>query len=109
MAKFKIEMAAEYTSDSAKEQVPRFLGWADKHLTEDDGSECWYWEQIKWYSDWPADFADVDFFEKFMKNLDEEDYYFIKIGEEYDDVETKGLWCDNPFGLTLTRQIVFDS
>ena len=43
-----------------------------------------------------------------MKQIDEEDYYFIKIGEEYEDVETRGLWWDNPFGLTLTRGIVLD-
>lgn len=101
-------LESEQTSIAAREQVPRLLGWADKHLTEDDGSESWYWDQIKWYTDWPDDFADIYFIETFLSELDEEEFYFVRIGEEIDDNEIRGLWWNNPFGISLCREIVLD-
>lgn len=105
---FKTMLDSDTTSPAAREQVPRLLGWADKHLVEDDGSESWYWELIKWYKYRPEDFADVDFFERLMGELDEEDYYFVRIGEDNDDSEVRGAWIGNPFGITFCREIVFD-
>lgn len=43
-----------------------------------------------------------------MDDLDEEDYYFVRTGEEYDDNEIRGLLWDNTFGITLSREIVLD-
>ena len=60
--KFKTALATSETSNAAKEQVSRLIGWANKHLIDDDGSESWYWKQIKWYQDWSDEFADVAFF-----------------------------------------------
>lgn len=105
---FMLALESAETSMAAKEQVPRLLGWADKHLVEDDGSESWYWKQIKWYTDWPEDFADVYFIDNILSELSEEEFYFARIGEEHDDNEIRGLWWDNPFGISLCREIVLD-
>ena len=38
-----------------------------------------------------------------LKELDDEDYRFIRIGEDYDDTEVMGSFWDNPFDFELTR------
>ena len=40
-----------------------------------------------------------------MNELEDEDYRFIRIGEEYDDTEVHGGFWENPFGLELNRSI----
>ena len=90
-----------------KEIEPLFTEYADKHLT-DENAECWLWKDIKWYTDWPQYYPDIDFVDKFLNDANEDNYYFIRIGEEYDDNEIRGDWWDNPFGITFTREIVLD-
>ena len=40
-----------------------------------------------------------------MVDLDDEDYRFIRIGEEYDDNESRGAFWENPFGMSLRSDI----
>jgi hypothetical protein len=35
--------------------------------------------------------------------MGDENYYFIRIGEENDDTEVRGCFWDNPFGFELSR------
>jgi len=51
--------------------------------------------------DW---YPDVYFIEQFMDELDEEDFYFVRVGEDYEDNEIRGELYDNPFGIYLTRE-----
>ena len=90
-----------------KEIEPLFTEWFEKHLTEDN-CECWFWKDIKWYTCWPEHYPDIDFVEKFLDEANEEEFYFVRVGEEYDDNEIRGLWLDNPFGITLCREVVLD-
>lgn len=71
----------------------------------EDGCAAWFWGGVKWYED----YADVAFTENFIKALEEEDYLFLLIGESDDDTEHRGGFWENPFGMTLIREIVFDS
>lgn len=43
-----------------------------------------------------------------MDEAEEEEFYFVRTGEDYEDNEIRGLWWDNPFGITLCREIVLD-
>lgn len=36
-----------------------------------------------------------------MADLEYEDYYFIRIGEDYDDIEVNGGFWDNPLGMRI--------
>ena len=87
-----------------KTEVERLLEYADTH-TLDPASEAefWWWSDIKWYSDFP----DVGFMEAFIRELDERDYYFLRIGEADDDTERLGCYLDNPFNMYLVRSIHF--
>ena len=47
------------------------------------------------------------FIEQLMAELPDEDFRFIRIGEDYDDTEMRGGFWDDPFGMELTRSITF--
>jgi len=43
-----------------------------------------------------------------MDNLPNENFLFIRLGEDYDDIETRGsYWC-NPQRVRITRKIAAD-
>ena len=87
-----------------KTEVERLLEYADSHsLDASTEAAFWWWSDIKWYSDFP----DVGFMEAFMRELDEKDYYFLRIGEADDDTERLGCNLDNPFNMYLVRSIHF--
>ena len=84
--------------------VNELLDSRRKREDPESGAVAWLWEHLKWY----FDYADVSFFEKLMNDLDYEDYYFIRVGEENDDTDVRGGFWDNPFGMCLVRGIAFD-
>ena len=67
--------------------------------------EVYYWEWLKWYSDFP----DVSFIEKFMADLEVEDYLFFRVGEEIGDIEIKGEFWDNPFEFNILQTITLEA
>lgn len=69
-----------------------------------DGAGAWAWDGLKWYTD----YRDVQWVEDFLNGLNEEDYYFLRIGDDIDDTEERGWLWDNPFGMRLVRSIQFD-
>ena len=77
---------------------------ADHRKDESDGATIYYWSSLKWYPEYP----DVSFIENFLAALKDDEYLFIRLGESDDDIETKGLFWDNPFQMSLARSIVFD-
>ncbi len=105
---FDKKLADETTPAKTREEIDVLLKYADQHHRDDSGAEVWFWKNVKWYTCWPEDFPDVDFIDKLMGELDEEDYYFARVGEEYDDDEIRGSWWDNPFCVTLCRSVVLD-
>lgn len=82
-------------------------GYADRHIVE-NGNECWLWKDLKWYTYAPEYYPDVDFVDRFLDEADSNDFYFVRIGEDYEDNEIRGDWWDNPFGLYLSRSIMLD-
>ena len=87
----------EFASNAIKEMVGR----EPAHKDMDSGAVAFCWNGMKWY----ADFEEVAFVENFMADLEYEDYYFIRVSEDYDDIEVNGGFWDNPLGLSLMRGI----
>jgi len=86
--------------------VTDFLIYADKHYEDtDSGAEVYLWEYVKWYEEFP----DVSFIENLLAELDWEDFLFIRIGDELDDIETRGSFWNNPFDLGISRKISITS
>lgn len=60
-------------------------------------------EDIKWYDG----YAHIEFFKEFFNEGDDSgaSCEFIRIGEEYDDIETDYIGDDNEYRLAVTRLI----
>lgn len=104
---YKDALASRKLSEKIRKEVTLFFSSADDHV-QDANSECWKWTGVKWYVGDPEYFPEIDFIEELLTQIDEEDYRFLRIGEDVDDIETRGLWLDDPFGLTLARELVLD-
>ena len=70
----------------------RYQPWEDQHKSPDaDCEDKMYWQYVKWYEGYEC----VDFIESFLADcIPEEDYRFVRIGEESDDVEERGEYWD---------------
>ncbi len=91
-----------------RKDAANLLASASKHLVDgDSGSEVWYWRDIKWYTSDPQYCPDVCFIDKFLCELDFEDFRFMRVGEDDDDTEAHGGFVNDPFDLTLSRSISF--
>ena len=55
-------------------------------LEADDISGKLHWDYIKWYDGFPC----VDAVETIMMTIPDEDFHFIRIGEEADDITQRG-------------------
>ena len=83
--------------------ITDLFAYADKHFEDtNSGSEVYLWEYVKWYEEFP----DVGFIERLLAELDWSDYLFIRIGEELEDIDTRGSFWDNPFDLGISRSII---
>ena len=81
--------------------VENLLAHADTHYTSKEGDQLWFWNWTKWYSTFP----EINWLQAQLNELDAQDFYFIRIGEEFDDVETDGSCCENPFEMEVSRGI----
>ena len=83
--------------------ITDFFAYAYKHFADtESGSEVYLWEYVKWYEEFP----DVGFIEHLLTALDWSDFLFIRIGEELDDIDSRGSFWDNPFDLGISRSII---
>ena len=71
----------------------RFQIWTDQHKDPDiDCEDKLYWNHIKWYDGSEC----VDFIESFITEyITEEEYKFVRVGEETDDCEERGEYWDS--------------
>jgi len=75
------------------------LEGADLVQEKGEGVTGVFFNRIKWDSD----YSGIGCIETFIDDLDFDDFGFIRVGEEYEDIETKGI--PYHFGLELHRDI----
>ena len=51
----------------------------------------------------------MGFIEHMLAELDWSDFLFIRIGEELDDIDTRGSFWDNSFDLGISRSIILST
>ncbi len=96
-----------------KKEVKELLTYADKyiaHAKTEKESVLYHWEWVKWYSS----YTEVKFIEEFLQTLGDDEevellYRFVRIGEDYDDIEFLGGYYDNPFEMDLGRSVYINS
>lgn len=103
----KALLAAEQTKKPAIEEIKDLLKCAKFMQHNKTGTVAYCWNWMKWYSEFP----EVAFVEAFMGHLntapDGAEYFFIRVGESDDDIEQRGVFWENPLGISLTREITF--
>lgn len=91
---------------SVKGDIRDLLRTADEHHKDKNtGSEVWRWNCIKWYDSEPYFFEEIKFIADTIQSLPNEDYRFIRIGENYEDIEVNGSFWDNPFSFDIERTL----
>jgi hypothetical protein len=89
------------------ESAPRFEEVENcfEDVIERDGCRLYYATWIKWYEDYPIVQAVTDYLVSLEDDGKSEDYLFIRLGEDYNDIEEEGEFWDNPFDLGWARKI----
>jgi len=59
------------------------------------------WSHVKWYEG----YNEIDMVETFMNNISEDDYYFLRIGDDSDDNESRGCFWESD--MYISRSIAF--
>ena len=105
MDQLKIALSeAERNNPDNFTAIKMLIGGEPNKIDEGSGSVVFLWEGEKWYDE----FDEIAFVGKLMDNLPHEDFLFIRLGEDYDDIETRGsYWC-NPQRVRITREIAAD-
>ena len=92
------EIMPEFLAHLATNDEAKTMVFADHdHLDQDycdEGHFLVRWSSIKWYG-----FPEVHLIEKFISEMDEDEdksemFKFVRIGEDYDDVENRGYGFD---------------
>ncbi len=106
---YRSEVGLAITKDvyeTAPEEVKKFLE-SDLNKEETEEAVLFYANYIKWYEE----DMEVRATEKWLESLkldNFDDYMFIRIGEDISDLEEHGGFCDNPWELRYSRQLVFN-
>ena len=95
---------AERNKPDSFAAIKMLIGGEPSKIDEGSGSVVFLWEGEKWYDE----FDEIAFVGEFMNNLPHEDFLFIRIGEDYDDIETRGSYRCNPQRVRITREIAAD-
>ena len=104
MDQLKIALAeAERDKPDSFAAIKILIGDEPSRTDESTGAVVFLWEGERWYDE----FDEIAFVEEFMDNLPHEDFLFIRLGEDYDDIETRGSFCGKPFGMYVERKIAF--
>ena len=84
--------------------IKMLIGGDPSKIDEGSGSAAFMGKGEKWYDE----FDEIAFVGEFMDNLPHEDFLFIRIGEDYDDIETRGSYQCNPQRVRIAREIAAD-
>ena len=82
--------------------IKMLIGGEPNKIDEGSGSVVFLWEGEKWYDE----FDEIAFVGKLMDNLPHEDFLFIRLGEDYDDITIRGNFCGTPFNISVERKII---
>jgi hypothetical protein len=77
---------------------------APADILKEDGSVLRYWKWYKWYDE----YAEVQLANRVISELEDEEFLFLRVGDDHDDIEERGHYYESPFSsLCLVRQITY--
>jgi hypothetical protein len=96
-----------------KDLVQECLNSADSHFKSQGGEDAtssevqhlFLWSDIKWYEE----NEDIAALHKRLRQISEDSFMFIRIGEDSSDIEELGHFYVNEFGFRYVRQLAYDT
>ena len=88
-----------------RKEIEELLNSREVHNVADNGDELWVWGDIKWYD---FAFEEIGWLMERLNDLDADDYYYVRIGEDHEDNVVQGAYWDNPFCMDLVRRINYE-
>ena len=88
-----------------RNEIEELLDSRAVHKIADNGDELWVWGDIKWYD---FEFKEIGWLMAHLNDLDADDYYYVRIGEDHEDNVVQGCYWDNPFSMDLVRRINYE-
>lgn len=73
------------------------------HTIDSSRAEFFHWDSVKWN----LKFESVACINSVLEKLDDEDFLFIRIGEDFEDLEIQGRYWENPFNIDVVRTVEF--
>lgn len=81
-----------------------------KQISSNKEDVLLYFDDIKWYDYDEEYFCDiVEIMNIIKEDLEENNFFYIRKGEDLDDIEELGYYYDNEFNLNIQTQIVYNS
>ncbi len=102
----KVRMLKNMENQEDMEQIESFFDSSALKVESED-AVLYVWKRLKWYEHMPAEFPHIHFTQDFVNQLEPQDFLFMRIGEEIEDIEEKGMYFDNPFEARLSLKIEF--
>ncbi len=65
------------------------------NTSEEDRGGKLYWDYIKWYED----FQEISMIHRLLEFIPDEDFHFIRIGEDSTDIEERGCFYDSDMSV----------
>ena len=108
---YRSEVALALTQDAAKlfkaicdhnsglksliEDCDTTYGWEESEIEQGYTTKL-HWTHIKWYDG----YLEIDQIQEFMNNVDEEEWHFLRIGEETEDIDQQGAFWESDMYIT---------
>lgn len=92
------------------DKLANYFDTADVFQRDESGAVMYLWRDVKWYS-YDPEYVGPYYIEQFIHEFQDlcfEDCLFLRLGDEYRDVETIGELWNNPFGVRFHREIAYD-
>lgn len=70
----------------------------------DNGFHLYYWSSIKWYTKYP----EVQYISDILNPSESDNFNFIRIGEDFNDIEFIGDLYNTPFNVYLNINVTFN-
>ena len=107
----KSNLDYESIKDSIEECSDLMLNQGKTLVNTNTSAKLWVWESIKWsisnnIAELKKEKATV-VINSILTDISPDDYLFMRMGEDYEDVEVKGNFWNNPFHLMIEREFSY--
>jgi len=108
----RLNLFIESSSPEKRKILTNFISLAQSY--HQNGAICFVWKPVKWYDELIPNMTDETdaqikaskIIKSFFDNIASEDFLWLRMGEFDDDIEKLGSFYNNPFNLSVKREVI---